>query len=128
MTSAKRPLSPHLQIYRWQITSVLSILHRLTGVFLTLGAAGLVFWLFAAASGGQAFDCVQALLGSWSGKLLILGWTFALFYHLANGVRHLAWDAGLGFDLVSTEATGWLVVIAAFGLTALAWVCAGVRI
>jgi succinate dehydrogenase / fumarate reductase cytochrome b subunit len=125
MTSAKRPLSPHLHIYRWQLTSVLSILHRLTGVFLSLGAVGLVWWLFAAASGDQAFACVLAFLVSWPGKLLLLGWTFALFYHLANGIRHLLWDAGIGFDLTSTYATGWTVVIAAFALTALAWYCAG---
>jgi succinate dehydrogenase / fumarate reductase cytochrome b subunit len=122
-----RPTSPHLQIYRWQLTSVLSILHRLTGVFLSLGAVGLVVWLFAAALGSSVFACIQAFLASWPGKLLLLGWTFALFYHLANGIRHLLWDAGFGFDLKTTYATGWAVVAAAFLLTGFAWFCPVLR-
>ena len=124
MSAVNRPLSPHLQVYRWQLTSVLSILHRLTGVFLSLGAIALVWWLFAAASGDAAFAVVQCAIASWAGRLFLIGWSFALFYHLANGIRHLVWDAGVGFDIKTTYATGWTVVVAAAALTAFAWVWA----
>jgi len=123
MSSANRPLSPHLQIYRWQLTSVLSILHRATGLFLTLGAVVLVVWLFAAALGDSPFAAVQGFFGSILGRLFLLGSTFSLFYHLVNGIRHLLWDTGFGFDIKTTYATGWIVVAAAFLLTALAWAC-----
>lgn len=118
-----RPLSPHLQIYRWQLTSVLSILHRATGVFLSLGAVGLVWWLFAASLGDAYFAPLQAFLGSVIGRLLLFAWTAAFFYHLANGIRHLLWDAGFGFDLKTTYATGWIVVAATVLLTGFAWYC-----
>ncbi|HLF58249.1 MAG TPA: succinate dehydrogenase, cytochrome b556 subunit [Alphaproteobacteria bacterium] len=123
MSSANRPLSPHLQIYRWQLTSVLSILHRMTGVFLSAGAVVLVWWLFAAAMGDAEFAVVQTLLASTVGKLFLLGWTFSLFYHLANGIRHLLWDTGFGFDIKTAYVTGWTVVAAAVALTAFAWTC-----
>ena len=116
-----RPLSPHLQIYRWQLTSVLSILHRATGVFLSLGAVGLVWWLFAASLGDAYFAPVQAFLASLFGQILLFSWTVSLFYHLANGIRHLLWDAGFGFDLKTTYATGWTVLAATVVLTGLAW-------
>src|SRR5215469_14086557 len=104
---ADRPLSPHLQIYRPQLTSVLSILHRITGLGLAAGSILLVLWLVAAASGGTTFDRAQALAGAWYGRLLLFGWAFALFFHYANGIRHLAWDAGLGFELRTVYTTGW---------------------
>lgn len=119
--TAQRPLSPHLQIYRPQITSVLSISHRLTGLALGFGTLLLVWWLVALASGPEAFATVQGFVGSWLGRLLMLGWTFALFFHLANGIRHLFWDAGYGFDLKTTTASGWSAVAAAVVLTLLAW-------
>jgi succinate dehydrogenase / fumarate reductase, cytochrome b subunit len=122
MDTADRPLSPHLQIYRWQLTSVLSILHRAAGVALSLGAILLVWWLVAAASGPKAYGRVEGFLGSWLGVLLILGWTAALFYHLANGIRHLVWDTGHALDLKSTYRGGWLVVAATALLTAIAWI------
>jgi succinate dehydrogenase cytochrome b subunit len=122
MTS--RPLSPHLQIYRWQLTAVLSILHRFSGIFLCLGAVGLVWWLFAAVLGDAYFTPVQAFLATIFGRLLLFGWTAALFYHLLNGIRHLLWDAGFGFDLKTTYATGWTVVAATVLLTGLSWICA----
>lgn len=124
MASAKRPLSPHLQVYRPQITSVLSILHRITGVVLAIGAVGFAWWLTAASYGPEAWARAQGVVGSWFGMLVLFGMTFALFYHLANGIRHLAWDAGLGFELTTLRRTGWLVVIAAFALTGATWVCA----
>jgi succinate dehydrogenase / fumarate reductase cytochrome b subunit len=122
MKSADRPLSPHLQIYRWQLTSVLSILHRATGVMLGIGAILLVWWLVAAASGPEPYDAVENFLGSWLGLLLLFGWTLSLFYHLCNGVRHLVWDTGHGLDLKSTYIGGWLVVGGAATLTLIAWV------
>lgn len=118
----ERPLSPHLQIYRPQLTSVLSILHRATGVVLTLGTLLLVWWLVAAASGPDAYAAVQWFLGSWLGYLFLFGWTAALFYHLCNGIRHLFWDAGYGFELESVYRSGWAVVIATGVLTVVAWV------
>ena len=122
MRSADRPLSPHLQIYRWQLTSVLSILHRAASVALSAGAVLLVWWLVAAASGPDAYDGVANLLGSWLGLLLLFGWTLSLFYHLCNGIRHLVWDTGHGLDLKSTYFGGWLVVGGTSVLTLIAWI------
>ncbi len=121
MRSAERPLSPHLQIYRWQLTSVLSILHRASGVALSVGAAILVWWLVAAASGPEAYDTAANFLGSWLGIVLLLGWSAALFYHLCNGIRHLVWDTGHALDLKSVYTGGWIVVAAAAVLTLIAW-------
>jgi len=121
MTAPNRPLSPHLQIYRPQWTSVLSITHRATGVVLSLGLALLVWWVLAAARGAASFATVQHFIASLLGRLLLFGWTWALFYHLANGIRHLAWDAGWGFELKDAERSGWLVVIASIVLTFVAW-------
>ena len=122
MSSANRPLSPHLQIYRPQISSVLSILHRITGVGLGAGTLWLAWWLIAAASGDAAFAGVQAFAGSWLGRLFLFGFTATLFYHLCNGIRHLFWDAGYGFELDQMARSGWAVVVAAVLLTILAWV------
>jgi succinate dehydrogenase cytochrome b subunit len=122
MPSHQRPLSPHLQIYRWQLTSVLSILHRMTGIALSVGTLLLAWWLIAAATGPAAFDTAQGFIGSWFGRLLLLGWSWALFYHLANGIRHLAWDAGFGFELRTVYATGWAVVVLSILLTLIAWI------
>jgi succinate dehydrogenase / fumarate reductase, cytochrome b subunit len=122
MRSADRPLSPHLQIYRWQLTSVLSILHRASGVALSAGTILLVWWLVAAASGPEAYEGVQDFLGSWIGLLLLFGWTLSLFYHLCNGIRHLVWDTGHALDLGSTYMGGWIVVGATTVLTLVAWI------
>ncbi len=122
MSGAIRPLSPHLQVYRPQLTSMLSILHRITGVALALGTLLLIYWLAAAAAGPEAFATAQGLIGSIIGRLLLLGWTFALFYHLCNGIRHLFWDAGYGFELPDVYRSGWLVVLAGAALTLGSWV------
>jgi len=116
-----RPLSPHLQIYRPQITSVLSILHRMTGVALAFGTLWLTWYLVALATGPDQFALVQAFSGSIIGRLLLLGFTWALVYHLLNGIRHLAWDMGWGFSLPVMARTGWLVVVFSFLLTVGAW-------
>lgn len=112
-----RPLSPDLQIYRPQLTSVLSISHRITGVVLSVGSVLLVLWLVAAASGPQAYSAMQGLIGSWPGRVLLLGWTFCLSFHLCNGIRHLVWDAGYGFELRAIYVSGWTVLIASAVLT-----------
>ncbi len=119
---ASRPLSPHLQVYKWQITMVLSISHRATGLALGVGTLVLVWWLVALATGPQAFAVAQGFVGSWLGKLLLLGWTFSLFFHLANGIRHLFWDAGYGYEIKTTTVSGWVVVAASVALTVIAWV------
>ena len=100
----ERPLSPHLQIYRPQITSVLSITHRATGIVLSLGAVLLVVWLVSAASGPEAFDVAQACAGSWLGYIFLFGFSVCLFYHLLNGIRHLFWDTGHGLRAGDRDA------------------------
>jgi succinate dehydrogenase / fumarate reductase, cytochrome b subunit len=122
MASAQRPLSPHLQIYKPQITSVMSISHRMTGVILSGGAVALVFWLLALASGPEAFEVAQTVFGSWFGYLCLFVWSFSLFYHLANGIRHLVWDMGYGFEIPQFYASAWVTVGVSVGLTILAWV------
>jgi succinate dehydrogenase / fumarate reductase cytochrome b subunit len=124
MPSHPRPTSPHLQIYKPQLTSVTSILHRITGVVLAIGTLALVYWLVAAAIGEQSFDTAEAIAGSWIGRLALFGWTLAFFYHLANGIRHLTWDAGWGFELPAVYRNGWIVIIGAVVLTVAAWVLA----
>jgi succinate dehydrogenase cytochrome b subunit len=121
MSTGERPLSPHLQIYRPQITSVLSITHRATGIALSLGTLLLAWWLIALAAGPGPYGAVQGFLGSWIGRLLLFGWSWALFYHLCNGIRHLFWDAGLGFELPTVYRSGWTVVAASVVLTFVAW-------
>ncbi|HEY4128200.1 MAG TPA: succinate dehydrogenase, cytochrome b556 subunit [Gammaproteobacteria bacterium] len=113
-----RPLSPHLGIYRWQITMTMSILHRATGVALAVGSLMLVWWLVAAGMGPDAYGTAHAFLSSWLGQLLLIGWTFSLFYHLCNGIRHLAWDAGWGFEIKTLYITGYTVWVVAILLTA----------
>lgn len=122
MPRALRPLSPDLQIYRPQLTSVLSITHRITGIALSAGALLLVGWLAIAASGPDDYARLHALLGTGFGLTAMLVWTFALFYHLCNGIRHLFWDAGRGFELKAIYASGWAVLGASIALTAAAWI------
>lgn len=122
--SVDRPLSPHLQVYRWQLTMVLSITHRATGIFLSLGSVFLAAWLISAAMGENAFNSMNALAGAWYGQLLLLGWTYALFFHLCNGIRHLVWDAGMGLEIKAAYVSGYLVVAASILLTLAAWACA----
>ena len=127
MASDNRPLSPHLQIYRPQLTSMLSIAHRGAGIALGVGAAFFAWWLLAAASGPEAYGYAQAFFGSVPGIIVLAGFSFALFYHLCNGIRHLFWDAGMGLELDQAYRSGWAVIAAAVVLTAGAWVwaCAG---
>ena len=117
----KRPLSPHLQVYRPQISSALSIFHRITGVALSAGAVLLSLWLAAAAASPGAFAVAQSLIDSILGMIVLFGFTLALFYHFCNGIRHLLWDAGYGFELPTMHRTGYAVLIASAGLTVIFW-------
>ncbi|MBM3506604.1 MAG: succinate dehydrogenase, cytochrome b556 subunit [Alphaproteobacteria bacterium] len=121
MVTPQRPLSPHLSVYRFQWTMALSILHRLTGLGLGAGLVLLTWWLAAAATGPDAFASVRAFTGSIPGRFVVLGFTFSLFYHLCNGIRHLAWDFGFGYSLRTAHASGWISLMAAIALTLLAW-------
>jgi succinate dehydrogenase / fumarate reductase, cytochrome b subunit len=121
MAAGNRPLSPHLQIYRPQMTSVLSISHRFTGAVLGFALLVLVYWLVSLAAGEAAYAAALGVLASWPVKLLLFFGTFAFFYHLANGIRHLWWDTGRGFEIPQLHASGWAVVIASTALTLLAW-------
>lgn len=111
MANVTRPLSPHISIYRKQITSVLSILHRITGVALYAGLALLVVFIYVVAYFPENYAGLHGLLVSPLGKLALFGWTLAFYFHLFNGVRHLFWDMGKGFELSSVNKTGWLAVI-----------------
>ena len=124
MPSLERPLSPHMQVYRPQITSVLSILHRITGVALTVGLLFLTWWLVAGLYGPEAFANVQAFLGSWFGHLMLWGFTFAVYYHLGNGIRHLLWDFGWGFELERVRLSGLIMLACAGGLTVITLIVA----
>lgn len=120
----RRPLSPHMQIYRPQWTWVPSIVHRLTGVGLLVGGVIVVWWLSAAAAGPDYFAIVDGLVTSWLGHLVLLGLTWSLAYHLLNGIRHLVWDAGYGFEVPTAERSAKGVAIGSLVLTVLLWIVA----
>jgi succinate dehydrogenase / fumarate reductase cytochrome b subunit len=121
MATRERPLSPHLQVYRWQITMTMSILHRVSGVILTFGAFALAWWLLAVAAGGESYDRAAACLASPFGKFVLFGFSLALVYHLLNGLRHLLWDIGWGFEIPEFYRTGWTVAVLTIVLTAAIW-------
>ncbi|MGR4001046.1 MAG: succinate dehydrogenase, cytochrome b556 subunit [Alphaproteobacteria bacterium] len=121
VSDGDRPLSPHLGWYRWQLTSLLSIAHRLTGAALVLGLLLLSLWLFAAGLGASAYGVMAVILGSWLGRLILFGFTVAFFYHLLNGVRHLCWDLGRGLELPQVYRSGYLVVALTVILTLAVW-------
>jgi succinate dehydrogenase / fumarate reductase cytochrome b subunit len=121
MSNNGRPLSPHMSIYRWPITMVTSILHRATGVAMSLGFIVLAGWLLDAAIGAETYAAMMSCLDTIVGKVLLVGWSFAFFFHLSNGVRHLVWDSGRGFEMRQANASAWLVLILATVLTAVFW-------
>jgi succinate dehydrogenase / fumarate reductase cytochrome b subunit len=121
MPARSRPLSPHLQVYRWQIGNTLSILHRATGVALAFGLGALAYWLISLAGGETAYGSALQVFSSPLGWLFLLGWTFSFLYHLLNGVRHLVWDAGFGFERTQRHASGWFAVLGAVAATAGVW-------
>ncbi len=122
MAQGERPLSPHLEIYKPQLTMVLSITHRFTGVGLAVGTLFLTWWLIAAAVGPEAYAFTQWIYGTWLGYLVLFGFSVSLFYHLCNGIRHLFWDVGLGYEIETVYRSGWTVLAATAVLTASAWI------
>jgi succinate dehydrogenase / fumarate reductase cytochrome b subunit len=119
---AERPLSPHLQIYRWPVTMAVSILHRVTGAALYFGTLLLLWWLIAAATSDQAYSLVQSVLGHWFGELVLFGFSFALIHHGLGGIRHLIWDTGRGLDLRSANRLAWANIAGSVVLTLLLWI------
>jgi succinate dehydrogenase / fumarate reductase cytochrome b subunit len=124
MAQSNRPLSPHLDIYRWEISNTLSILHRMTGVMRSVGALVMVGWLVSVVAGPQAYSFVTDALNSIIGRLMLLGWSFCFFYHLANGVRHLFWDIGAGFEKTTARRSGWAVMFLSTLMTLAFWALA----
>ena len=121
-TPADRPLSPHLQIYKPMLTMMMSIFHRVTGAALYLGTILLAWWLIAAATGPDYFNFVNELFGSFIGRLVLFGFSWALFHHMLGGIRHLVWDTGRGFDLPTVEIMAWATLIGSMSLTVIIWV------
>ena len=116
-----RPLSPHLQIYKWQLTSLMSIGHRASGIALSLGSILIVTWLVTLATGPEFFSIVSLVISHWFGQLILFGFSVVLFYHLLNGIRHLSWDLGYGFNLSAVYKTGYAVLLTALLLTVATW-------
>ena len=123
-TSSRHPTSPHLQIYRLPLTALLSITHRATGVFLAIGAVLLISALAAAAGGAETYAPFHSFLQSWFGQLILLAITFSLYLHFCNGIRHLFWDVGMGFELETSDFTAKLAIIVSILLTIATWVVA----
>ena len=121
MSNTESPLSPHLSIYRWPITMTLSILHRITGVAMSVGLIALAYWLVALAAGGADYTQAAELMSSLIGRLCLIGWSFSFFLHLANGVRHLFWDIGRGFEIKQANASAWFALLFAIAMTAIFW-------
>ena len=117
MARNERPLSPHLDVYRWEVSNALSILHRATGVALSFAAIALVGWLLSVVAGPAAYIALNGFFAGPIGGVMLFGWTFCFFFHLCNGIRHLAWDTGRGFEKDRARQTGWLVVIVAVVMT-----------
>ncbi len=124
MANRERPMSPHLQVYRMPLLAMLSIAHRGSGILLSIGALVLAWWLMSLSGTPDCYAAIEEILGSWLGKLALFAWTFALYYHMSNGIRHLFWDAGQGYELETANKSGKLVLAAAAVLTVGTWVVA----
>ena len=122
MTQPERPMSPHMMIYRPQLTTILSIIHRGTGVGLAVGTLFITWWLVSAALGPGPYEATRELYGTWIGLLILFGFSVCLFYHLCNGVRHLLWDIGLLLEIEEVNWSGWVMLLASVGLTIVAWI------
>jgi len=123
-TLKPRPLSPHLTIYKPQITSILSIFHRGSGVFLSLGIPLIIYWLYALSGGPAAYEAASAFFSNWFIKICLFFWTAAFYYHFCNGIRHLFWDMGKGFELDTLKKSGIAVLVVASVLTIATWIAA----
>lgn len=120
--NANRPLSPHLQIYRWTMTMAMSVLHRVTGVGLYFGTALLAFWLAAAACGPAAYDFANTIAGSWFGLIVLFGYTWALTHHLLGGLRHFVWDFGYGLGKPARDQLATASLVLSVVLTVALWI------
>ncbi|MFT7459650.1 MAG: succinate dehydrogenase / fumarate reductase cytochrome b subunit [Planctomycetota bacterium] len=118
MAMVDGPISPHMQIYKPQLTSILSITHRGTGIFLSLGALLLCYWFLSIAAGPDVYSRFSMHIAAWYGQVLLLAFTFSLYFHLCNGIRHLFWDAGYGLTIETTYKSGYAVIVASLFLTA----------
>ena len=119
-----RPLSPHLQTYRWTLTMAMSIVHRATGVALYVGTLLMAWWLIATASGPGAYANIQAFTSSWIGRVVVFGYTWALLHHMLGGIRHLIWDTGRGFGPEARETLAKMTLGGSIVLTILVWIVA----
>lgn len=124
MSSRERPLSPHLQVYRWQVQMVTSILHRATGIILAGGALVLAGGLLALMLGPDAWACFTGHAGAWYGQVFLFGWTWAFAYHLCNGIRHIVQDFAHGYSIPAFVRNSWLTILGSLVVTAIVWVCA----
>lgn len=123
-----RPLSPHLQIYRWQYTMTLSILHRITGLALSIGLLLFVYWLLAIAGGRESYERALVVFAHPITRIALFGFSFAFFYHLLNGVRHLVWDTGRGLERKEARLSGWITFLSSVVVTVLFWLVVASRI
>ena len=125
MSNNNHPVSPPLQIYRLPLTAILSITHRITGVFLAFGCLLLVWLLAAGAQGAEAYEALVVHYQAWYGQIFVLGFLFSLYLHFCNGIRHLFWDVGYGFELETVDLTAKLAIAMALGLTVVTWIVGG---
>jgi len=121
MADTQRPLSPHMGIYKWQVQMVTSIVHRATGIALSVGTLLVLWGVYALASGEDSYNQFKTCVGSPIGLVLMLGWTWSLFYHLCNGIRHLFQDGGMGYGIPQFVRSSWLSIIGSIVLTIIVW-------
>ena len=121
MNDSKNPLSPHLQIYRWHISSLLSITHRISGVINLLALILIFFWLIFLSLGENNYQSFLLIINSFVGKFILIGFTWSMSFHLLSGIRHLVWDLGYGFEIKTANITGVIVIISSLALTIIFW-------
>ena len=121
MNDSKNPLSPHLQIYRWQISSLLSITHRITGILNLLGLIFISAWISSAGIGENLFEYFSVFLKSFIGKFILIGFTWSISYHLLSGIRHFFWDLGYGYEMKTVNISGIIVIVSSLLLTVFLW-------
>jgi len=121
MNDSKNPLSPHLQIYKWQVSSVVSIIHRITGILNLLGLILICAWISSAGIGENLFGSFSVFLKSFIGKFILIGFTWSMSYHLLSGIRHFCWDLGYGYEIKTANLSGIVVIIGSLFLTIILW-------
>ena len=121
MNDSKNPLSPHLQIYRWQVSSLVSIIHRITGILNLLGLIFICAWISSAGIGENFFESFSVFLKSFIGEFILIGFTWSISYHLLSGIRHIFWDLGYGYEIKTANLSGIIVIIGSLFLTIILW-------